>query len=156
MSGATPPLPQYVFMAWCSVKKEHRDNFTFTFTLDGWTTNEILRPHSNYKYYVTSNNEYKDGYEYSIKNNLNWHGPFYPHAKWSLCSLHTTWSLSDSSMTWPIDQPQVTLTWNGNHVTLIWHDLQVAITLHDLKWPTHYLTSVYPQMAWLWSGPYLT
>jgi hypothetical protein len=27
MRGATPPLPQYVFMAWCSVK--HRDNFTF-------------------------------------------------------------------------------------------------------------------------------
>jgi hypothetical protein len=28
MSGAIPPLPQYVFMAWCSVK--HRDKFTFT------------------------------------------------------------------------------------------------------------------------------
>jgi hypothetical protein len=28
--------PQYVFIAWCSVKKQHRDNFTFTFTsLDG-------------------------------------------------------------------------------------------------------------------------
>jgi hypothetical protein len=26
MSGAIPPLPQYVFMAWCLVK--HRDNFT--------------------------------------------------------------------------------------------------------------------------------
>jgi hypothetical protein len=26
--GAIPPLPQYVFMAWCLVK--HRDNFTFT------------------------------------------------------------------------------------------------------------------------------
>jgi hypothetical protein len=38
MHGATPPLPQYVFMAWCLVKR--RDNFTFnieiyipTFTL---------------------------------------------------------------------------------------------------------------------------
>jgi hypothetical protein len=31
MRGATPPLPQYVFMAWCLVK--HRDNFTFTSTL---------------------------------------------------------------------------------------------------------------------------
>jgi hypothetical protein len=31
MSGAIPPLPQYAFMAWCSVK--HRDNSTFTFTL---------------------------------------------------------------------------------------------------------------------------
>jgi hypothetical protein len=30
MCGALPPLPQYVFMAWCLVK--HRDNFTFTFT----------------------------------------------------------------------------------------------------------------------------
>jgi len=27
MSGAVPPLPQYVFMVWCLVK--HRDNFTF-------------------------------------------------------------------------------------------------------------------------------
>jgi hypothetical protein len=27
MSGAIPPLPVYVFMAWCLVK--HRDNFTF-------------------------------------------------------------------------------------------------------------------------------
>jgi hypothetical protein len=27
MHGATPPLPQYVFMAWCLVK--HGDNFTF-------------------------------------------------------------------------------------------------------------------------------
>jgi hypothetical protein len=30
MCGAILPLPQYVFMAWCSVK--HRDNFNFTFT----------------------------------------------------------------------------------------------------------------------------
>jgi len=29
MRGAIPPLPQYVFMAWCLVK--HRDNFTFPF-----------------------------------------------------------------------------------------------------------------------------
>jgi hypothetical protein len=28
MLGAMPPLPQYVFIAWCLVK--HRDNFTFT------------------------------------------------------------------------------------------------------------------------------
>jgi hypothetical protein len=26
--------PQYGFMAWCSVKKEHRDNFSFTNALD--------------------------------------------------------------------------------------------------------------------------
>jgi hypothetical protein len=32
MSGAIPPLPQYAFMAWCSVTKKHRDSFTFTFT----------------------------------------------------------------------------------------------------------------------------
>jgi hypothetical protein len=30
MHGATPPLPQYAFMAWCSVKKRHRDKFTFS------------------------------------------------------------------------------------------------------------------------------
>jgi hypothetical protein len=27
MRGAVPPLPQYVFMAWCLAK--HRDNFNF-------------------------------------------------------------------------------------------------------------------------------
>jgi hypothetical protein len=32
MRGVTPPLPEYAFMAWCSVKKKHGDNFTFTFT----------------------------------------------------------------------------------------------------------------------------
>jgi hypothetical protein len=31
MRGAIPPLPQYVFVAWCLVK--HRDNFTFTFNI---------------------------------------------------------------------------------------------------------------------------
>jgi hypothetical protein len=31
MHGAIPPLPQYIFMAWCLVK--HRDNFTLPFTL---------------------------------------------------------------------------------------------------------------------------
>jgi hypothetical protein len=25
-------IPQYAFLAWCSVKKKHRDKFTFTFT----------------------------------------------------------------------------------------------------------------------------
>jgi hypothetical protein len=29
MRGAIPPLPQYLFLAWCLVK--HSDNFTFTF-----------------------------------------------------------------------------------------------------------------------------
>jgi hypothetical protein len=29
MRGAIPPIPPYVFMAWCLVK--HRDKFTFTF-----------------------------------------------------------------------------------------------------------------------------
>jgi hypothetical protein len=28
MRGAIPPLPQYAFMAWCSIKK-HRDNLNF-------------------------------------------------------------------------------------------------------------------------------
>jgi hypothetical protein len=30
MRGAIPSLSQYAFMAWYSVKKKHRDNFTFT------------------------------------------------------------------------------------------------------------------------------
>jgi hypothetical protein len=30
MSGAISPLPQYAFMAWCSVKRKSTDNFTFT------------------------------------------------------------------------------------------------------------------------------
>jgi hypothetical protein len=34
MSGAIHPLPQYSFMAWCSVKnKKHRDFTPFTFTI---------------------------------------------------------------------------------------------------------------------------
>jgi hypothetical protein len=32
MSGVISPLPQYPFMAWCSVKQKYRNNFTFTFT----------------------------------------------------------------------------------------------------------------------------
>jgi hypothetical protein len=31
MRGTIPPLPQYIFMAWCLVK--HSDNFTFTFIM---------------------------------------------------------------------------------------------------------------------------
>jgi len=31
MRGAIHSLPQYAFMACCSVKEKHRDNFTFTF-----------------------------------------------------------------------------------------------------------------------------
>jgi hypothetical protein len=27
MSGAIPPFPKYIFMAWCVIK--YRDNFTF-------------------------------------------------------------------------------------------------------------------------------
>jgi hypothetical protein len=41
MSGAIPPLPEYVFMAWCLVK--HRDNFTFTFTLTFYPLPNIFR-----------------------------------------------------------------------------------------------------------------
>jgi hypothetical protein len=37
LHGAIPPLPQYVFIAWCLVK--HRDNFTFTFL--PFTTNTV-------------------------------------------------------------------------------------------------------------------
>jgi hypothetical protein len=31
MSGAIPPLPQYAFMAWCSVIKSTRITLPFTF-----------------------------------------------------------------------------------------------------------------------------
>jgi hypothetical protein len=34
MRGAIPILPQYAFMAWCSVKKKYRGNFNFTFTFN--------------------------------------------------------------------------------------------------------------------------
>jgi hypothetical protein len=30
MRGAILPLPQYAFVAWCSLKQEYRDNFNFT------------------------------------------------------------------------------------------------------------------------------
>jgi hypothetical protein len=33
MSGAIPPFPKCAFMVWCSVKKNHRDSFTFTLPL---------------------------------------------------------------------------------------------------------------------------
>jgi hypothetical protein len=33
MRGAVSPLPQYTFVALCSVKKRHRDNFTFTYVV---------------------------------------------------------------------------------------------------------------------------
>jgi hypothetical protein len=31
MRGAIPPLPQYDFVAWCSDKRKHRDNFTLPY-----------------------------------------------------------------------------------------------------------------------------
>jgi hypothetical protein len=42
MSGAIPPLRQYVFMAWCLVK--HRDNFTFM----------TLKTHTNYRHLASN------------------------------------------------------------------------------------------------------
>jgi hypothetical protein len=58
MRGAIPSLPQYTFMAWCSVKKEAQGQLIFTFTdavstlceqsaLRGWEvvfTNTTLLP----------------------------------------------------------------------------------------------------------------
>jgi hypothetical protein len=43
MHVSISPLPQYAFVAWCSVKK-HRDNFTFTFYLFISLTNEPPPP----------------------------------------------------------------------------------------------------------------
>jgi hypothetical protein len=31
MRGAIPPLRQYAFTAWCSVKEKHRDNFILSY-----------------------------------------------------------------------------------------------------------------------------
>jgi hypothetical protein len=43
MSGDIPPLPQYAFMVWCSVKKEkHRESFTL-FTVVGKMAETIKR-----------------------------------------------------------------------------------------------------------------
>jgi hypothetical protein len=51
MRGAIPTLSQYAFIAWCSVNKKHRDNFTFTFTepygevelnLDAFLTSKVM------------------------------------------------------------------------------------------------------------------
>jgi hypothetical protein len=35
MLEAVSPLPQYAFMAWCSVKKKHRDFITFYYLYKG-------------------------------------------------------------------------------------------------------------------------
>jgi hypothetical protein len=43
MSGAILPFPDYAFMAWCLVKN-HRDNFTFTFTHYVASRYKILSP----------------------------------------------------------------------------------------------------------------
>jgi hypothetical protein len=40
MRGAIPPLPQYVFMAWFSVK--YKENFTFTFTFTFCLGSELI------------------------------------------------------------------------------------------------------------------
>jgi hypothetical protein len=50
MRGAILPLPQYVFMAWCSVKRKHRDNFTLYPNRD-----TIYRPQpSSYRPFFTA------------------------------------------------------------------------------------------------------
>jgi len=36
MSGAIPPLPQYIFMAWCLIKNKVKFTFTFTLRSDNW------------------------------------------------------------------------------------------------------------------------
>jgi hypothetical protein len=38
MSGAIPPLPQYAFMAWCSVKKEAQGQLYFLPLISGMYT----------------------------------------------------------------------------------------------------------------------
>jgi hypothetical protein len=54
MRGSIPPLPQYAFMAWCSVK--HRDNFTFlTFLLLNTLFSKMLSSHSTYRVVKSKN-----------------------------------------------------------------------------------------------------
>jgi len=50
MRAAIPTLPQYTFMAWCSVKENHRDNFTFS--LDGGSAH-----HKDFTYTRQDNTE---------------------------------------------------------------------------------------------------
>jgi len=40
MRGYIPPLPQYVFLAWCLVK--HRDNFAFTFPFISCVLQDVM------------------------------------------------------------------------------------------------------------------
>jgi hypothetical protein len=72
-TGAIPPLPQYVFMAWCLVKR--RDNFTFALTFYGtivlWNT---LRSH--YKIltclpFIASSNLFRR-YERRVVETASW------------------------------------------------------------------------------------
>jgi hypothetical protein len=44
--GAIPPLPEYVFLAWCLVK--HRDIFTFSFTFTLVRTVEFISDRMSY------------------------------------------------------------------------------------------------------------
>jgi hypothetical protein len=53
MRGATLSPPQYAFMAWCSVKKKHGDNFTFTASKPGLGPTQ---PKNDWSY--TSNPQY--------------------------------------------------------------------------------------------------
>jgi hypothetical protein len=46
MSGAIPPLPQYAFMAWCSVKTQGQLDLFLLFALQ---TQGYLTPHSEEK-----------------------------------------------------------------------------------------------------------
>jgi hypothetical protein len=63
MRGAIPPLPEYVFMAWCIVK--HRDNFTFyLYLLEGEENHETDR--------VSVTRVLKLSSRYSESVSLNW------------------------------------------------------------------------------------
>jgi hypothetical protein len=45
MRGAIHPLPQYAFMAWCSIKNQNSTGtFTFTFLLPGTLSLGVKRP----------------------------------------------------------------------------------------------------------------
>jgi hypothetical protein len=46
--GAVPPLPQYAFVAWCSLKRRHRDILTFALLIHlGVVVLEAARTEAN-------------------------------------------------------------------------------------------------------------
>jgi hypothetical protein len=69
MRGAIPPLPQFVFMAWCLVK--HRDNFTFLQLIHEAYGDDAMRRAAVFK----SWNRFRDGKTNAKGHNRLFHYP---------------------------------------------------------------------------------